>query len=109
MKNTYNVFVDKNLCYKNNKHGVAETTKAHILDVLKDHIALESPKIGNITTYQLAKLGLNGDSKAKEKRDYICKYFSLGICNFKMMKERINLLNISIDEISKVINEHGNK
>ena len=109
VKNTYNVYVDRNRCDKNNKHGVAESTKSHILEVLKDHITLESPKIGNITSYQLSKLGLNGNSNAKEKREYICKYFSLGICNLKTMKERINLLNISIDEISKVINEYGNK
>ena len=109
VKNTYNVFVDRKLCNKNNKHGVAESTKEHILDVLKNHITLESPKYGNVTLYQLHQLGLNGDSKSKEKREYICKCFSLGICNVKTMKERINLLNISVDEISKVLKEYGNK
>ena len=108
-KNTFDVFVDRNLCNKNSKHGVAESTKEHLLNVLKEHIVLESPKCGNISNYQLAKLGLNGDSKAKEKRDYVCKKFSLGVCNFKTMKERINLLNISIEDIIKAMNEYGNQ
>ena len=109
VKNTCNVFVDINMCGKNNKHGVAESTKEHILEQLKEHLTLESPKYGNITAYQLNKIGLNGDSKSKEKRKYICKCFSLGICNAKNMLERINLLGISINDISKVLDEYGNK
>ena len=108
IKNTYNVYLDKTLCDKHHKHGVAESTKEHILDRLKEHITLESPKIGNITPYQLSKIGLNGDSKSKEKRDIICKHFSLGICNAKTLVERLNLLNIGIDEVIKVIKENGN-
>lgn len=109
VKNTFNVFLDKKMCDKNNKHGVAESTKEHILERLGERVVLESPKYGNVTLYQLHQLGLNGDSKSKEKRKYICDYFSLGICNVKTMKERINLLNISVDEISKVLIEYGNK
>ena len=109
VKNTYNVFVDIEMCDKNHKHGVAESTKEHILNQLKDHLTLESPKYGNITAYQLNQIGLNGDSSSKEKRKQICERFSLGACNAKSMLERLNLLNISIDEIVKALKENGNK
>jgi len=107
VENTHNVFLDRSLCNKHGKHGVAESTKQHILERLKDYITLESPRIGNVTIFQLNQLGLNGDSKAKEKRDYICKRFSLGVCNGKTMLERLNLLNIKVEEIIEALREYG--
>ena len=108
VRNTFNVYADINMCDRNGKHGVAESTKEHILDLLKEHITLESPKLGNITSSDLARIGLNGESNSKEKRDYICAKFSLGVCNVKLMKERLNLLNITIEEIREALDNYGN-
>ena len=103
VSNTYNVFIDRKLCNKKGKHGVAESSKNSIIEALKDYIKLESPKEDKIETYQLASLGLNGESNAKEKRRYICKRFSLGFCNFKTMKDRLNILRISIDDVREAM------
>ena len=108
IKNTFNVFVDKNLCNKNGKHGVAESNKEHILNQLKDYLCEAPLEVGKITSNDLNRLGLNGDSNAKEKRRYICECFSLGICNQKTLKERLNLLKISYDEIKEELDKYGN-
>ena len=78
-------------------------SKDDIIEALKDYIKLESPKEDKIETYQLASLGLNGESNAKEKRRYICNKFSLGFCNFKTMKDRLNILRISIDDVREAM------
>ena len=108
IKNTFNVFLNIDKCNKSNKHGVAESNKDHILEQLKDYLSNTPIKVGNLTPNDLSKLGLNGDSNAKEKRRYICERFSLGICNQKMLKERLNLLKISYDEIKEELDKYGN-
>lgn len=108
VKNTYNVYLDKELCDKNGKHGVAESTKEHILSQLKDHLSDSPLEVGKITSNELNKLGLNGDSNAKEKRRFICERFSLGICNQKIFKERLNLLKISYKDIKEALLNYGN-
>ena len=108
LSNTYNVFIDKKYCDKNGKHGVAESEKKYILEALKEHITLESPKIGNLTKNDLNKLGLNGDSNSKRKREQISIAFSLGVCNGKTILERLNLLSISYEEIRKELEKNGN-
>ena len=107
IKNTINVFLNVDKCNKNNKHGVAESNKDHILEQLKEYLSNTPIKVGNLTPNDLSKLGLNGDSNAKEKRRYICDKFSLGVCNQKNMLKRLNLLNIKLEDIKEALDCYG--
>lgn len=106
--NAFNALVDISKCDKNNKHGVAECQKEEVISVLKPYFSLEKPKTRKISIENLIEFGLTGDFDSKSRRENLCKKLKLGKCNFKTMLNRINFLQIDIQEIKEALN-HGNK
>ena len=100
--NAENAFVDINKCNKHGKHGVAECEKEEILSVLSKYITETPNEIGKITYSDLYKLGLIGH-ESNSKKEKIIKHFHLGKCTSKKLLKRLNLLNISLEEIKEVI------
>ena len=95
LNNPINVSVDILKCDKNGKHGVAECDKAEVINVLKEHFTKE-PSKEYITLADLTGLGIDA-----EKREYLSKKLSLGICNNKTFIKRLEYLNYSLEEIEK--------
>lgn len=106
LDNTYNVLLDITKCNKNDKHGVAESTKEEVIQKLGKYQSLTPIKYGEISTSDLYNLGLVG-TNSKAKRDLVSKKLSLGICDSKKLLRRINFLQISLEEIKGVL-ENGN-
>ena len=101
--NAINVKVDITKCNKNNKHGVAECDKEEILKVLSPYFIKEPLKEGNLTSYDLLKLGLTGDNSSK-LRDEVISKLKLGKCNTKTFLKRLNYKNIKFDELERILN-----
>ena len=50
-------------------------------------------------------LGLSGDKNSSLLREKVSKKLSLGYGNSKTILKRINMLNISLDELKEIIND----
>ena len=109
LSNVTNIEIDISKCNRGKKNGVAECDIDEIMAKLQPYFVKNSAKLQRITTSELFNLGLvNGE---KELRNYVCEKLNLGLCNGKVFLKRLNENNISIEELSKVVEEykHGNK
>lgn len=99
--------VNLNIAFVNRKHykkhGVAECDKEEILKILSPHLSDKPVNKGDLSFKDLCLLlDKYGDVKNK-----ISTAFNLGSTNNKVMINRLNYLNIKINEIIRVI-ENGN-
>lgn len=99
------ISIDINMCTRGKKNGVAECLNEEILKVLSPYFSTKGTSINSQITYN-DLYPLN-----RQLRSYISEKYSLGICNNKTLIERINMLEIDINEIKKTIKEYqdGNK
>lgn len=103
--NVYHAFVDRSKSSNGKKLGVAECEKEEIIRALKNYVAFSNEQKENVTMQDFIELGLNGNQKAKEKREYISKRFNLGYGNAKTILKRINMLNISLSDLKEALND----
>lgn len=101
--NLKHCFVAKEQSIKNNKIGVAESTKEEVLKALANYIQTSKKDVGRITYSDLNKLGLVGDENSAEKREKVINNFHLGHCNAKTFLKRINYLNLTLEEIQNCL------
>ena len=109
LSNVTNIEIDISKCNRGKKNGVAECDIDEIMAKLQPYFAKNPAKLQRITASELFNLGLvNGE---KELRNYVCEKLNLGLSNGKIFLKRLNENNISIEELSKVVEEykHGNK
>ena len=59
-----------------------------------------------ITNQDLISLKLNGCNDSGNRRDYLASYFHIGKTNAKTFLKRINMLNISLEEIKEVLDRY---
>jgi ribonuclease M5 len=109
LSNVINVEIDISKCSRGKKNGVAECDIEEIMSKLQPYFAKNPAKLQRITSSDLFNLGLV--NKEKDARNYVCETFNLGVCNGKMFLKRLNENNISIEELTKVVEQynHGNK
>ena len=81
------------------KHGVAESTKEQIDNILKEYTTEKDIFNEHYSTSDLYKIGLNN----KEKRELVCDAFHLGVCNNKNLLLRINYLGIKMSQIEQIL------
>lgn len=108
LSDVINVEIDISKCSRGKKNGVAECDIAEIMTKLQPYFAKKHAKLKRITTSDLFNLGLiNSDNNL---RNYVCETFNLGICNGKILLKRLNENNISIEELTRVVEQynHGN-
>ena len=94
-----NIKVDPRFCNKNNKHGVAECNKEHILELLNTYFSREKSKSDELTCSVVYELGIID----KETRNKVCDKLELGNCNCKQMIKRMNLKKIQVSDIKEVL------
>lgn len=101
----YNAFVRKEKAIKNHKVGIAECDKEEILSALNSLLKYQEIEEDQykISKEDLYSLGLNGKEDSTRKRDYLASYFHIGKTNAKTFLKRINMLNISLDELKEVL------
>ena len=101
--NLKHCFVSKEKSIKNNKVGVAESTKEEVLLALKSYLSVNQNKIGTITHNDLYALGFEGNALSKEKRQKVCDKYRLGFCNAKTFLKRVNYSSLTIDDLKSCL------
>lgn len=108
-KGVYNAYVRKEVSIKGSKVGVAESTKEEVLNALKEAIKFnDNNESGSITTADLYELKLLGDENSSYLRKEVSEKLHLGFNNSKSFLKKINLLNISKEELKEVIKDVKN-
>lgn len=106
--NVYEAFVRKEFSIKNNKVGVAESTKEEVLNALKNAVnfyELKNNSKNNLKMSDLYDLGLCGREDSFYKRKYLSEKLHLGFTNSKTFLKRVNMLNIKKEEILEVLKD----
>ena len=108
LENVINVEIDINKCIRGTKNGVAECSIDEIMVKLQPYSVKNPAILKRIQESDLFNLGLvNGDICL---RKYVCEKLNLGKCNGKVLLKRLNANNVSMEELTKVVEEykHGN-
>ena len=97
-------FLRKKDCISNNKKkvGIEHASKECIIESLS-HVYTPSSMPDTIFNTDLYALGLNGDNNSAKLRDKISDYLNIGKPNCKTFLKRLNLLQISLEELKEII------
>ncbi|MDE6473002.1 MAG: ribonuclease M5 [Ureaplasma sp.] len=100
--NYYHCFVKKTDMKKDAvKIGIAEATDEAILEALKNMIAFNKTD-NSLTLQEYNSLNLN----SVKKRLFICDYYKISYCNNKQLFKRLNMMNLSIDNLKEVMDKY---
>lgn len=92
----------KDAISKNKKKvGIEHATKEIIMDSL-ENVYTFTESNNNITMADLFNLGLNGSANSQMLRDKISEYLNIGKPNAKTFLKRINLIQISFEELKEL-------
>ena len=97
-------FITKENSIKHGKVGVAEGNIKEIEKSLENYFVLDKKSSTNIlTSSDLLKLGLSGGEGANKKRYDVSKKLNIGYCNAKTFLKRVNSMNLSYNELEKLL------
>lgn len=96
-------YVEQSNATKNNKVGIAESSKETILEALKTHFTKNELSRNNFTMKSLFELGLYGQKNSSILRNKVAKQLSLGYVNGKQFLNRLNSLNLQIKQIKETL------
>lgn len=88
-------FIDSNRL----KNGIAEMDDQVIIDALNNVVTF-SKNEESITLNEFNSLQIN----SKEIRLNICNQLNISYCNNKQLLKRLNMLNINLEQLNKIIN-----
>lgn len=97
-------FVRKQYSIKHKKVGVAEASKEEVLFALSNVVTFDKSMQGNLTMTDLFLLKLSGNNSTDNKNKII-NYYNIGVCNSKTLLKRLNLLNITKEELEIILND----
>ncbi|MDE6894110.1 MAG: ribonuclease M5 [Malacoplasma sp.] len=96
--NTKQCFIEKKDIKKGKKIGVAEASVESIINAFKN-ITKFSKNNNSIDWKSYLEL----DFSSKSSRIFICKKLNISYCNHKQLFKRLNMLNLSYDDIKKLL------
>ncbi|MGM9971140.1 MAG: ribonuclease M5 [Anaeroplasmataceae bacterium] len=105
--NALNVYISKNLCISNNhkKVGVEHASKEDIKKVLDPILNLTKHESSYIFTINdLYELNIVGNKKLRE---YIANVLNIGVPNNKTLIKRLNMLNITKEELLRIVGDYS--
>lgn len=102
---TKHIFMQKKDCIDtiNHKVGIEHAKKEKLKEALNSHIVElnDEKKVWNLQ--RLMKYNLAGTKDAKKRRLKVSQALHIGKCNAKTFIERLNMLNVTEDEVIEVI------
>ena len=106
--NCKNAFLVKEQAYSNKKIGVEYASIQDILEALENVVTYSEVK--ETLSYQdFIELGLTGSKNSKDLRYQIGKNFHIGECNGKTLWKRLNMLQVTNQEILDYMRETNEK
>jgi ribonuclease M5 len=105
----FNAFVSKEKSIKKHKVGVAECDAEEILKAISNVVQFHKYKKQEnlLTTSDLFELNLYGKN-VTEKRNFIADYYHIGKVNSKTFIKRLNMLQVTKEEIKEVLKSYEN-
>jgi ribonuclease M5 len=100
-----NAFIPKEKAIKHHKVGVAESSKAVILEALANLIPTKAKPSSTITSDDLYELGLLGEDNSSELRHKVELKLHLGHTNGKSLLKRCEALGLSKQDLEEAL--HG--
>ena len=97
-------FVRKENSIKKKKVGVAEASKEEVLYALENVVTFDNSNVGKLTSTDLFLLNISGSNSSINKEKVI-NHYHLGHCNSKTLLKRLNLLNVSKQELEILLND----
>ncbi len=105
VKNIYHAFVDRKKASNGKKLGIAECDDDEILRALSSYIYEPLETNNLITMKDFISLKLSGYPNSKKLREKLCLKFSLGYGNSKTILKRVNMLNLTLEQLKEAIND----
>lgn len=96
-----NAFVDKHDARTAKKVGVEHASKAVLEEALRHLVTYREEPEGGLTLSDMVELGLSGCDQAQANREKIGRIFHLGYGSAKTMRQRLNHLGITKEQIRK--------
>lgn len=96
-------WIDKNKAKTSKKVGIEHANEEDLFDALKHLIVLNSNHKETYKTADMLIMGLIGSDDSRAKRNYICNQVHMGMCNSKTFMKRLNMMNISKDDLEKIL------
>lgn len=98
--NLKNAFVLKQDARTTKKVGIEHASKQVLQDALNNLITYSNSK-ESLSISEFNELGLSGNKDSQTKRDILSKKYHIGKCNAKTMFKRLNMLELTAEEIRK--------
>ena len=103
--NLKNAYIKKESSIRNNKVGVAESTKEEVLSALENYVIYNKEKKNNIINYiDLYDLGLVGVENSRAKRALVDEKYHTGHSNGKALLKKLNYLGVKKEDLEKLLN-----
>lgn len=102
--NLKNAFIDKKLCRTTKKVGIEHASKEALMDSLNNIVTYNNCN-NTLSFSDYLDLGFQGKSDSKHKRAVIGNLLFLGECNSKTLFKRLNMYQITKEELERLIEE----
>lgn len=100
-----NAFIEKNKARTSKKVGIEHGEEEYLWDALSNLVTYEESPKEMIATSDLYELGLLGKDESAVLRQVVGERLHLGDGNAKTMRNRLNCLGITKEELQKVIED----
>lgn len=98
-----NAFIDKSVAKTDKKVGVEHAQEKDLAEALANLIIYEDNVTETITSADMSELGLLGGENSAELRQKAGRILHIGFGSAKTMKNRLNCLGITKEELRKVL------
>lgn len=102
VNNVYHCFIEKKHAVKHHKVGVAECDIDYLLECLNNVVTFSKPTNPTLTMSDLYELNIIGQG-SEEIKDKISNHYHLGYVNAKTLLKRLNGLNVTKEELIKLL------
>lgn len=100
-----NAFIDKTKARTSKKVGVEHASKEDVLAALSHVMTYTDTLEETISAQDFLDLGLNGRADSAQRRERIARKLYLGKANAKTLRKRLNMLQLTVNELEDLLNE----
>lgn len=100
-----NAFIDVHKAKTPKKVGVEHANKQDILDALAHLMTYDQQMQETLSYEDFIDLGLQGQANSAQRRELIARVLFLGKPNAKTLFKRLNMLQLQIEDIERIIEE----